>query len=274
MKNETSNYTTQSNENSETRIHPTAIISPGAELGRGVVVGPFSVVGAKVKIGDGCEIGGHVVMDGRVTIGKKNLISAFASIGSRPQDLKYRGEDTELLIGDNNMFREYSNLSLGTDGGGGKTVIGNDNLFMVSTHVAHDCIVGNHVIAANCVALGGHVLVGDRAVLGGLSAVHQFCRVGQYAMIAGGAMVTQDVVPYGMVQGDRARINGLNVVGIRRLGLKNADLQDIKSMYHLVFDSSLTLEDARARILSDVGPSVHRQVWLDFLQKSDRGVCR
>jgi UDP-N-acetylglucosamine acyltransferase len=269
-----SNYTTDDNGIRETKIHSTAVISPGAEFGRGVIVGPYSIIGPKVKIGDGSEIGAHVVIDGHVTIGKKTLVSAFASLGSRPQDLKFRGEQTELIIGDNNMFREYSNLSLGTEGGGGKTVIGDDNLFMVSTHVAHDCVVGNHVIAANCVALGGHVVVGDRAVLGGLSAVHQFCSIGQYAMIAGGAMVTQDVIPYGMVQGDRARINGLNVVGIRRLGLKNADLQNIKSMYHLVFDSSLTMEDAIARIVSDVEPSDYRQVWLDFLKKSDRGVCR
>ena len=269
-----SHYTTNYDGITATKIHPTAIIAPGAEIGRGVIIGPFSSVGAKVQIGDGTEIGSHVVIDGRVTIGKKNLISSFASVGSRPQDLKFRGEETELIIGDNNMFREYSNLSLGTEGGGGKTVIGDDNLFMVSTHVAHDCIVANHVIAANCVALGGHVIGGDRAVLGGLSAVHQFCRIGQYSMIAGGAMVTQDVVPYGMVQGDRARITGLNVVGIRRLGLKNDGLQCIKSMYHLVFDSSLTLEDAMARIVSEVADSEHRQVWLDFLKKSDRGVCR
>lgn len=269
-----SNYTTNYDGTTATKIHPTAVVAPGAELGRGVTIGPFSVVGAKVQIGDGTEIGSHVVIEGRVTIGKKNLISSFASVGSRPQDLKFRGEETQLIIGDNNMFREYSNLSLGTEGGGGKTVIGDDNLFMVSTHVAHDCIVANHVIAANCVALGGHVVVGDRAVLGGLSAIHQFCRIGQYAMIAGGAMVTQDVVPYGMVQGDRARITGLNVVGLRRLGLKNQSLQSIKSMYHLVFDSNLTLEDAVARIESDVEDSEYRQVWLDFLKKSDRGVCR
>jgi UDP-N-acetylglucosamine acyltransferase len=264
----------QTTDKTATSIHPTAIVYPGAQLGYGVVVGPYSIIGEQARIGDGTEIGPHVVIDGRVTIGKKNLISAFASLGSRPQDLKYHGESTELFIGDSNMFREYSNVSLGTEGGGGKTIIGNDNLFMVSTHVAHDCVIGNHVIAANCVALGGHVVIGDRAVLGGLAAVHQFCRIGSYAMIAGGAMVTQDVVPYGMVQGDRARITGLNVVGIRRLGLKNAELQTIKNMYHLVFDSNLTIEDAIERILKDVEASDQRQVWIDFLRKSERGVCR
>jgi UDP-N-acetylglucosamine acyltransferase len=258
----------------DTVIHPTAIIEPGAQLGVGVKIGPYSIIGRDVVLGDGSNIHSHVVMTGRVRLGKNNLISSFSSVGSRPQDLKYKGEDTELIIGDNNMFREYCNLSLGTEGGGGKTIIGDDNLFMVYTHVAHDCIVGNRVIAANSVALAGHVEVNDGAVLGGLSAVHQFCRVGRLAMIAAGSMVTQDVVPYGMVHGDRARINGLNVVGLRRLGIKNADLQAIKSMYHLVFDSSLTLDDAVSRIAKDVEESEYRKVWLDFLSKSERGLCR
>jgi UDP-N-acetylglucosamine acyltransferase len=258
----------------ETVIHPTAIIEAGAQLGVGVKIGPYSIIGRDVIVGDGTDIHSHVVMTGRVRIGKNNLISSFASVGSRPQDLKYKGEDTELIIGDNNMFREYCNLSLGTEGGGGKTIIGNDNLFMVYTHVAHDCIVGHRVIAANSVALAGHVEVNDGAVLGGLSAVHQFCRVGKLAMIAAGSMVTQDVVPYGMVHGDRARINGLNVVGLRRLGIKNAELQGIKAMYHLVFDSSLTLDDAVSRIAKDVEESDYRKVWLDFLSKSERGLCR
>jgi UDP-N-acetylglucosamine acyltransferase len=258
----------------EVQIHPTAIVETGAKLGVGVKIGPYSIIGKNVEIGDGCDIQQYVVFSGRVKVGTNNLFSAFGSVGSRPQDLKFKGEDTELIIGDNNMFREYCNLSLGTEGGGGKTVIGNDNLFMVYTHVAHDCIVGNRAIAANCVALAGHVHVGDGAVLGGLSAVHQFCRVGTLAMVAGGAMVTQDVVPYGMVHGDRARINGLNVVGLRRLGVKNSDLQGIKAMYHLVFDSNLTLEDAISRINVDVPESEYRKAWLDFLAKGDRGLCR
>ena len=257
----------------DTTIHPTAIVESGAYLGLGVKVGAYSIVGSKAVIGDRTEINSHVVISGRTIIGKDNLISSFGSIGSRPQDLKFKGEDTELVIGDNNMFREYCNVSLGTAGGGGKTLIGDNNLFMVYTHVAHDCMIGNHVIAANCVAMAGHVSVDDGAVLGGLSAVHQFCRVGKLAMIAGGAMVTQDVVPYGMVHGDRARINGLNVV-LRRLGLKNSELQGIKAMYHLVFDSSLTLDDALSRIAKEVEESEYRKVWLDFLKNSERGLCR
>lgn len=259
---------------SETIVHPTAIVERGAFLGTGVKVGPYCVIGPNVVIGDGTDIQSHVVISGRVKIGNGNLVSSFSSVGSRPQDLKFKGEDTELVIGNKNMFREYCNLSLGTDGGGGKTQIGDNNLFMVYTHVAHDCVVGNHVIAANCVALAGHVTVDDGAVLGGLSAVHQFCRVGKLAMIAGGAMVTQDVVPYGMVHGDRARINGLNVVGLRRLGIKNSDLQGIKTMYHLVFDSSLTLDDALARIEKEVEDSDYRKAWLEFLKNGERGLCR
>ncbi|MEI6397325.1 MAG: acyl-ACP--UDP-N-acetylglucosamine O-acyltransferase [Pseudomonadota bacterium] len=262
------------NISTDTFVHSTAIIETGAQLGAGVKVGPYAIIGSDVVIGDGTEVQSHVIMKGRVRIGKNNLFSSFASVGSRPQDLKYKGEDTELVIGDNNMFREYCNLSLGTDGGGGVTKIGNDNLFMVNAHVAHDCIVGNNIIAANCVALAGHVVVGDGAVLGGLSAVHQFCRVGKLSMTAGGAMVTQDIVPYGMVHGDRARINGLNVVGLRRLGIRNSDLQDIKAMYHLVFDSNLTLDDALARIQKDVLDSEFRKVWLDFLKDGERGLCR
>lgn len=259
---------------SDTVIHPTAIVEQGASLGVGVRVGPFSVIGAKAVIGDRTEIQSHVVISGRVQMGCENLVSSYASIGSRPQDLKFKGEDSELIIGERNMLREYCNISLGTEGGGGKTIVGSDNLFMVYTHIAHDCRVGNRVIAANNVALAGHVIVDDGAVLGGLSAVHQFCRVGRLAMIAAGAKVVQDVVPYGMVHGDRARINGLNVVGLRRLGISNSDLQVIKAMYHIVFDSNLTVEDALSKINTEIRDCEFRTQWVDFLKGSERGICR
>jgi UDP-N-acetylglucosamine acyltransferase len=188
--------------------------------------------------------------------------------------LKFKGEDSHLVIGSRNMFREYCNVSLGTEGGGGKTIIGDDNLFMVYTHVAHDCVIGNRIIAANNVALAGHVVVDDGAVLGGLSGIHQFCRIGRLAMVAAGSKVTQDVVPFGMVHGDRARMNGLNVVGLRRLGMSHTDLQVIKSMYHIIFDSNLTLEDAIGKILSEVPECEVRSIWLQFLKSSERGLCR
>lgn len=258
----------------ETKVHSTAVVEKGAQLGAGVEIGPFAVVGPRVEIGDGTKIGAHTVIEGRTTIGARNLISAFASVGSRPQDLKFKGEDTALLIGDENMFREYCNVSLGTEGGGGLTKVGNGNLFMVFTHIAHDCQIGNRVIAANSVALAGHVVVDDGAVLGGLSAIHQFCHIGKLAMVAGGAMVAQDVVPYGMVHGDRAKINGLNVVGLRRLGVKTEEMKSIKEMYHLVFDANLTLVDAIAKISQDIPDSPYRHEWLTFLQKGERGICR
>lgn len=255
-------------------IHPTAVVDAKAELAPEVEVGPFAVIGPLVKVGRGTKVGAHAVLSGRTSIGERNLISPFASIGSRPQDLKFKDEDTSLSIGDENMFREYCNVSIGTEGGGGRTLIGNKNLFMVFTHVAHDCIIGDHVIVANNVALAGHVEVGDGAVFGGLAAVHQFCRIGRYSMTAGGSMVTQDVVPYGMVHGDRARISGLNVVGLRRLGVKAEDLRGIKDMYRLVFEENLTLEDAVARIEKDVGDSSFRAEWLAFLRRGERGLCR
>ncbi len=258
----------------QTQIHPTAIVNKGAHIGVGVDIGPYAVIGSKVVIGDGCTIGAHGVIEGRTSIGRDNLISAFASIGSRPQDLKYKNEDTELVIGDRNMFREYCNVSLGTEGGGGRTVIGDSGLFMVYTHVAHDCRIGNNVIVANGVALAGHVEVGDGAVLGGLSAVHQFCRVGRLSMTAGGAMVTQDIVPYGMVHGDRARINGLNVIGLRRLGVKAEEMRAIKDMYRLVFEENLTLDTAVSRIRDEIADSVYKSDWLAFLAKGERGLCR
>ena len=256
------------------RIHSSAIIKSGAQLANDVEIGPYAVIGAHVQIGVGTKVGSHAVIEGRTSIGERNLISAFASIGSRPQDLKYRGEDTALVIGNDNMFREYSNVSLGTEGGGGKTVIGNHNLFMVYTHVAHDCVVGSHVIAANAVGLAGHVEVGDGAVLGAMSAFHQFCRVGAYSMTAGGAMVSQDVIPYGMVHGDRAKINGLNVVGLRRLGISAEDLRALKDMYRLLFDENLTQDDAQARIKSEIAESKYRSAWLTFLAHGGRGLCR
>ena len=255
-------------------IHPTAAIDKGAELDSTVKVGAFAVIGPQVRVGAGTEIGSHAVISGKTVIGSRNLVSPFASLGSRPQDLKYRGEETELLIGDDNMFREYCNVSVGTVGGGSKTSIGNGNLFMVYTHVAHDCIIGHNCIVANGTAIAGHVTIDDGAVLGGLSAIHQFCRVGKLAMIAGGSMVAQDVVPYCMVHGDRARINGLNVVGLRRLGVKAESLRAIKEMYQIVFESNATLDDAMSRITAEIEDSPYRRDWLEFLRKGERGICR
>lgn len=263
-----------SEKSQNTEIHNSAIVAKSAVIGQGVKIGPYAVVGPQVVLEDHVEVGPHAVVDRRTRVGARSKISAFASIGALPQDLKYRGEDTELIIGTDNQFREYANVSIGTAGGGSKTVIGNNNLFMVYTHVAHDCVVGNNCIFANSVALAGHVHVDDHAVLGGLSAVHQFCRIGSLAMIAGGAMVVQDVPPFVMVHGDRAVPNGLNVVGLRRAGTKAEELAAVKSMYRLLFNENLTVDDAIARMQAEVPDSKWRQAFIDFLGKSERGVCR
>ncbi|MFK7825425.1 MAG: acyl-ACP--UDP-N-acetylglucosamine O-acyltransferase [Oligoflexales bacterium] len=257
-----------------TNIHPTAIVDKAAELGLGVKVGPYSIIGPKVVLGDEVQIDSHVVVDGRTWIGARTHIFPFASVGTEPQDLKYEGEDSELICGENNVIREYSNLSIGTVGGGGKTVVGSGNLFMVNTHVAHDCIVGDHCIFANGVSLGGHIEVGDRAVIGGHSALHQFVKIGHLAMLAGGSIVVQDVPPFCTVAGNHASPSGLNSIGLRRAGLEREHVKAIKSMYKILFQMSLSLEDAIAMMDAEIPTSDHKNIFLNFLRASKRGICR
>ncbi len=256
------------------QIHKTAIVHEGAELGHGVQIGPYAIIGSKVKLADEVIVEAHALVDGRTTVGARTRIHSFASVGSKPQDLKFAGEDTELLIGSDNMIREYANLSLGTVGGGGKTIIGNGNLFMVYTHIAHDCVVGNECIFANGVAIAGHAKIGNKAVFGGLSGLHQFCLVGEMVMVAAGAIVTQDVPPFVLVHGNRAQPSGLNVVGLRRSGLTQSQVSDVKASYRLIYNESLTIEGARAAILADIGDAGVKSKFLDFLAASKRGVCR
>ena len=201
-----------------TEIHPTAIVEPGARLGEGVVIGPYCCVGGKVELGDGVRLHSHVVVAGKTTIGPNTQIYPFASIGHPPQDLKYKGEESELVIGANNVIREHATMNPGTAGGGLITRIGDNCLFMVGAHVAHDCDIASNVILANNATLAGHVAVDEFAILGGLSAIHQFCRIGRHAMIGGMSGVENDVIPYGSVTGNRARLEGLNIVGLRRRG--------------------------------------------------------
>lgn len=255
-------------------IHPTAIVEKGADLGRGVRIGPFCVIGAKAVIGDNVHIGSHCTVEGRTTIGARTSIHQFCSIGVAPQDLKYTGEDTTLTIGEENSLRQYVNISLGSDNGGGQTIIGRRNLFMVYSHVAHDCVVGDNIVFANGATLGGHVTVDSYAVLGGCCAVHQFCKIGPRAMIGGGSMVVQDVPPYTMVQGDRAKPIGLNIVGLKRAGLSMDSVRDIKAMYRLLYSEGLTVDDCLLRIEAEVSESDYRRVFTDFLRSSERGVCR
>lgn len=255
-------------------IHPTAIIATGAQLHPTVEVGPYSVVGPHVKVGAGSWIGPHVVLDGHTTIGEKNRIFQFASVGAVPQDLKYAGEPTQLVIGDGNTIREGSTLHIGTAGGGGLTRVGHGNLFMAQSHVAHDCQVGNHNIFANGATLAGHVEVEDRVTLGGLAAVHQFTRLGSYSFLAGGAIVVMDVPPYCMVQGDRAELTGLNTVGMTRGGMDEASVARVKDAYRTLFRSKLSLNEAIDRCKAEHGSDANVMRLLTFIQTSKRGVTR
>lgn len=255
-------------------IHPTAMVAASAELAEGVVIGPRAIVGPEVKLDRGVEIGAGAVVAGKTSVGESTRIYPMATVGSDPQDLKYAGESTELVIGAHNSIREYVNISTGTVGGGGRTSIGDHNLIMVYSHIAHDCHMGHHCILANGVHLAGHIEVGDHVVFGGMSGGHQFCRFGTRAMIAAGAIVVQDVPPYCLVQGDRARINGLNVVGLRRSGLNKHTIGDIKMMFKILYNENLTVADAIERICAEVGASQSRTLFVEFLKASERGVCR
>jgi UDP-N-acetylglucosamine acyltransferase len=255
-------------------IHSTAIVHPAARIDDCVEIGPFAVIGENVTISAGTTVGPHAVIEGWTEIGRDNRIFQFASIGAAPQDLKFHGEKTFLRLGDRNMVREFVTLHRGTESGGGETIIGNDNLFLAYSHVAHDCIVGNRVILSNGANLAGHVQVDDFAILSGLCAVHQFTRIGAHAMIAGGAMVNQDVAPYTIAQGDRAKTVGINLVGLQRRGFSEEAIRTIKKAYKLVFRSRLRLEDALDKISQELGAGEELRVFTDFIRQSQRGITR
>jgi len=253
-------------------IHSTAIVDKAAELGEDVSVGPYSIVGPHVRIGDRTKIGPHAVLSGHTVLGADNVIFQFASVGSAPQDLKYKNEPTTLEIGSRNTIREYVTLNPGTITGLRRTVIGDDNLFMVSSHVAHDCVVGNSNVFANSVALAGHVFIGNYVILGGLVAVHQFNRVGDYAFLSGGAMVTDDIPPYCMGQGDRAELRGLNLVGLKRAGFSETDVAEVKKAYRYLFATRGSLEKKLASFPAELGAKPRVKFMLDFIANSKRGV--
>lgn len=256
------------------RIHPTAVVDPRAELGTGVEIGPYAVVGPRVRLGDGTSVGAHAVVEGNTEIGAENRIFQFAAIGAVPQDLKYRGEDSVLVIGSRNQIREFATLHPGTEGGGMVTRVGDDNLLMNYSHVAHDCILGHRNIVANGAQLGGHVVVEDFVVIGALVGVHQFARVGESAILGAGAMASQDVPPFCNATGDRACLHGLNHLGLKRRGFSEATITAIKRAYRILFQSGLTTGEASARARNELPnvPEVERLV--AFVEKSQRGVCR
>lgn len=217
------------------KIHPTAVVEPGATVGAGVEIGPYCCVGPQVQLADDVVLRSHVVIDGSTEVGPRTVIYPFASIGSPPQDLKYEGEKSRLVIGADNTIREHVTMNPGTAGGGLLTKVGEGCLFMIGAHVAHDCQIGDHVVMANNASLAGHVTIGDYAILGGLAGVHQFVRVGAHAIIGGMTGVENDVIPYGSVLGERGRLAGLNLVGMRRRGFSKAQIASLRSVYRLLF---------------------------------------
>ena len=259
-------------------IHPTAVIEPGAELGESVTVGPYTVIGPHVRIGEGTTIGPHCVIEGRTTIGRDNRISQFSSLGGIPQDKKYAGEPTELIIGDRNTIREFCTFNLGTVQDGGITRLGDDNWMMAYTHLAHDCQVGNKTIFANNAQIAGHVHVGDWVILGAYTAVHQFVKIGAHAMTGMGTILVQDVPPYAMVSGNPAQARTINLEGLKRRGFTGEQLAVIKQMHRTLYRQGLTLEDARVVIqgLASTHSQAQAEITLmaDFLAKADRGIVR
>ncbi len=255
-------------------IHATAIVDPQAQLDEGVEIGPYSVIGANVRIGRGTKVGAHCVFEGFTTIGEECQFFTGAVIGSIPQDLKYQGEKSELIIGDRNRIREYVTINPGTKGGVGKTVIGSDCLLMAYAHVAHDCQVGSRVVIANSAALAGHIEVEDGAVVGGLVGIHQFVRVGTLAIIGGCSRVNQDVPPYSTCVGYPAAVFGLNSEGLRRAGVSTETKDALHKAFRLLFNSGLSMSHAIERVAQEVPPGPEVQHLLDFIRQSKRGVCR
>ena len=226
-------------------IHKTAIVDPKAKISANVNIGPYSIIGPNVEIGEDTDIISHVSIAGHTKIGKKNKIYPFSSIGNNPQDLKYNGEKSYLEIGDSNTIREYVSINPGTDGGGGLTKIGNNCLFMVSSHVAHDCVIGDNVVAVNNVAIGGHVQIDDNAIIGGNSAIHQYIRIGKFAMIGGICAVIRDVIPYGLVHGNRSVLQGINLIGLRRNNIPNQEIAILSKAYKEIFISENLSENLK-----------------------------
>ena len=256
-------------------IHPTAIIADGAKIGQNVSIGPYSMVGSDVELDDGVELISHVVVTGHTSIGANTRIFPFASIGHQPQDLKYQGEASSLTIGCNNVIREYVTMNPGTEGGGMATRIGNNCLFMVAAHVAHDCQIADNVILVNNATLAGHVSIEDWAIIGGLSAVHQFVRIGKHSMIGGKTGVAEDVIPYGSVIGNRARLSGLNIVGLKRRDFSREDIQNLRKAYRLIFAEEGTFAERILDVAELFPDNEPVQDIINFINAdSSRAICQ
>jgi UDP-N-acetylglucosamine acyltransferase len=256
-------------------IDNTAVVSADASLASGVTVGPYAVIGAGVVVGAGTTIGPHTRIEGPVTLGERNRIVGQCSIGTPPQDLKYQGERTQLVIGNDNVIREFVTINRGTAGGGGITTIGNENFFMAYSHVAHDCHVGSNTIFANNATLAGHVEIGDHSTVGAFSAVHQFCRVGEHAFIGGGSICTQDVLPFVKTVGNRpAKTYGINTIGLQRKGFLPETIEALQRAYRILVRSKLKLEEALGRIENELGFFAEARYLAEFVRESKRGIIR
>jgi UDP-N-acetylglucosamine acyltransferase len=256
-------------------IDSTAIVSTNALLAPDVVVGAYAVIGPNVTIGSGCLVGAFTRIEGPTAIGERNNFYGHASIGGPPQDLKYKGEHTELAIGNDNVFREFVTINRGTTGGGGKTTIGNENFFMAYSHVAHDCHVGSHTIFANNATLAGHVEIADYATIGAFSAVHQFCRVGEHAFVGGGSMITQDVMPYAKTVASRDnRSYGINTIGLERKGFSKETVEALQRAYKILIRSKLRADEALQKIEDELGLFPEARYLVEFVRASKRGIIR
>jgi UDP-N-acetylglucosamine acyltransferase len=257
-------------------IHPTAIIDKSAEIGSDVRIGPYCIIGPQVRIANGTVLESHVHIQGWTSIGENCRFYSFGSIGSDPQDLKYKGEVTSLRVGSRNVFREYVTVNRGTAGGGGITTLGDNNLFMAYSHVAHDSLVGSHVIMANAATLAGHVTVEDHSTIGAFSAVHQFCRVGPHAFIGGFSVITRDALPYIKTVGDRneAKIFGINSVGLQRKGVSDSSIEELKRAYRILFRSKLNTRDALKQAREQTWKSQEAEVLLRFIESATRGFVK
>jgi len=256
------------------RIHATALVDPAAELADDVEVGAFSIIGPKVTIGPGSWVGPHVVITGRTTIGRNNRIFQFASLGEEPQDKKYAGEDTELVIGDDNTVRELCTFSRGTIQGGGKTVIGNNNWIMACVHIAHDCMLGDNIIMANNASLAGHVTVGNWAILSGYSLIHQFCSVGEHSFTSFASHVNQSIPPYVTVSGEKAKAKGINSEGLKRRGFSSEQVQQVRRAYKVLYRSGLRLEEAREKLAEMAAEHEEVRPLIEFLDTTEKSFIR
>ena len=252
-------------------IHKTAIIEDGAKIGKNVSIGAFTVIGSNVSIGDGTTIGSHTFIDGYTILGENNAIFSHSVLGTDPQDLKFDGEKTYLIIGNNNTIREHTLINTGTQGGGSKTIIGNGNLIMGHVHMGHDCIIKNNIVIANSTVLAGHVEVDNNAVIGGMSAVHQFCKVGEYAMLGGGSIVVQDIPPFCICEGNRATLRGLNINGLRRNFENRDDINQIKKAYKFLFESGNAIAQSANELLENSENKYVKQL-AQFVLDTKRGI--